>query len=200
MNKEKETKADNKLFFLEKQTITLENFESQGLILDIGGGGEGVIGQLKGEQVVAIDKSLEELEEAEPGPLKIQMDASALKFLDESFRQVTAFYGLMFMKPALQKAVLKEVFRVLKPGGVFHIWDIQVESPGLQSTSGFAFYLTVNMPGKTIETGYGFHWPDRIQDIDYYRKIVVESGFDILDEQITGLSFLLRLQKPEIPK
>lgn len=35
-----------------------------GSILDIGGGGEGVIGQLYGQQVVAIDKLQEELDEA----------------------------------------------------------------------------------------------------------------------------------------
>ena len=38
-----------------------------GTILDIGGGGEGVIGQLYGEQVVAIDNSQEELDEVETG-------------------------------------------------------------------------------------------------------------------------------------
>ena len=35
--------------------LDLEDFPHQGLILDIAGGGEGVIGQLKGESVVSID-------------------------------------------------------------------------------------------------------------------------------------------------
>jgi len=43
--------------------------------LDIGGGGEGVIGQMKGKQVIAIDPNRRELEEAADGPLKIVMDA-----------------------------------------------------------------------------------------------------------------------------
>jgi hypothetical protein len=63
-----------------------------GFILDIGGGGEGVIGQLKGKDVVAIDFKEEELLEAADGPLKIIMDAKDLKFLDESFPTVTAFF------------------------------------------------------------------------------------------------------------
>ena len=37
-------------------------------ILDIGGGGEGIIGKLKGEQVVAIDPNKRELEEAARRP------------------------------------------------------------------------------------------------------------------------------------
>ncbi len=37
--------------------VSLPNFSAEGLILDIGGGGEGVIGQLKGKQVVAVDLS-----------------------------------------------------------------------------------------------------------------------------------------------
>ena len=36
----------------------------RGSILDIGGGGEGVIGRLYGRQVVAIDNRQEELDEA----------------------------------------------------------------------------------------------------------------------------------------
>ena len=37
--------------------VVVPDFPAEGLILDIGGGGEGVIGQLKGHQVVAIDLS-----------------------------------------------------------------------------------------------------------------------------------------------
>ena len=54
---------------------TLVDIEHQGMILDIGGGGEGVIGKLHGKDVVAIDLKKEELLEAADGPLKIIMDA-----------------------------------------------------------------------------------------------------------------------------
>ena len=40
--------------------------------MDICGGGEGIIGQMKPAQVIAIDLSKRELEEAPPGPLKIR--------------------------------------------------------------------------------------------------------------------------------
>ena len=85
------------LYFLEEQTIRLKNFHSEGRILDMCGGGEGIIGILKGDQVIVIDNNQKELEEAPEGPIKIIMDATDLKFLDESFSTVTAFFGMMFI-------------------------------------------------------------------------------------------------------
>ncbi|TFG48296.1 MAG: class I SAM-dependent methyltransferase, partial [Anaerolineales bacterium] len=76
----------------------LEKFEHEGFVLDIGGGGEGVIGQLLDKDVVAIDFRKEELLEAADGPLKIIMDARELKFLDDSFQTASAFFSLMYIK------------------------------------------------------------------------------------------------------
>ncbi len=49
--------------------------ELDGKILDMGGGGEGVIGRLYREQVTAIDNCQEELDVAPGGYEKICMDA-----------------------------------------------------------------------------------------------------------------------------
>ena len=81
-----------------KTKLDLEEFSHQGLILDIAGGGEGVVGQLMGDAVIAIDYQEEELLEAADGPLKVIMDARELKFLDESFQVVTAFFAFMYFK------------------------------------------------------------------------------------------------------
>ena len=64
--------------------ITL-NKDLSGKILDVGGGGEGIIGRLYGEQVTAIDKYQEELDEAPSGFVKVLMDAVNLTFSDCSF-------------------------------------------------------------------------------------------------------------------
>ena len=69
-----------------------------------------------GEQVIAIDISMKELEEAPGGFLKILMDASDLKFPSKTFQTVTAFFALMFMKPEIHKGVFAEVYRVLNGG------------------------------------------------------------------------------------
>jgi len=42
--------SEDRLFYFEKQEVTVHDFHSRGWILDIGGGGEGVIGKLKGER------------------------------------------------------------------------------------------------------------------------------------------------------
>ncbi len=51
----------HELHFYPKQSITLNDLDADGLILDIAGGGEGVIAQLKEDQVIAIDKKVREL-------------------------------------------------------------------------------------------------------------------------------------------
>ena len=53
--------SEDRFFYLDQKTVILNDFNAQGYILDIGGGGEGVIGELKGDQVVAIDISKREL-------------------------------------------------------------------------------------------------------------------------------------------
>jgi ubiquinone/menaquinone biosynthesis C-methylase UbiE len=83
------------MHFFERELVVVDDFEAEGLVLDIGGGGEGVIGRIKGDQVIAIDPNRRELEEAAEGPLKIIMDATNLQFLDESFNTVTSFYTLI---------------------------------------------------------------------------------------------------------
>ncbi len=112
--------SEDRLYFFKREEVVLEDLTAEGLILDIGSGGQGVIGRLKGEQVIAIDPNKLELQGAADGPLKIIMDATDLKFLDESFNTVTSFYTLMYIKEEeSHKQVFGEVYRVLKQGGVF---------------------------------------------------------------------------------
>jgi len=67
----------------ETQTIEVSHIETNGLILDVGGGGEGIIGKLNGKQVVAIDTRERELMETRNEALKVVMDAADLKFSSE---------------------------------------------------------------------------------------------------------------------
>ncbi len=77
--------------------VDLRTVPLTGRVLDIGGGGEGVIGQLAPDQVVSIDPSREELEQAPAGPLKVVMRAENLTFTDASFTTATLFYTLMYI-------------------------------------------------------------------------------------------------------
>lgn len=96
--------------------LTLEK-ELCGRILDIGGGGEGIIGRLYKSSVTAVDNMQEELDEAPDCCKKLLMDAEALSFADESFDNVTFFYSLMYMSTEVKAKAVAEAYRVLKKGG-----------------------------------------------------------------------------------
>ena len=79
------------------QSIRLVPVKTDGFILDIGGGGEGIIRKLNGKQVVAIGTNEEELEETKNNNLKIVMDAAEMKFLPKTFEVCTSFFCLMYI-------------------------------------------------------------------------------------------------------
>ncbi len=89
-------------------TIIKLQRELKGCILDIGGGGEGIIGRMYGWQVTAIDNRQEELDEAPNSSIKILMDAEHLAFLDKTFDNTTFFYSLMYMSKDTQEKAIAE--------------------------------------------------------------------------------------------
>jgi ubiquinone/menaquinone biosynthesis C-methylase UbiE len=183
----------------ERQEVAVADFGASGYILDIGGGGEGIIGRMKPSQVVAIDLFKEELLEAPPGPLKIVMDATDLKFLDGSFKTATAFYSLMYMKPEIQKKVFGEVYRVLEKGGRWLIWDAEIPTAMESGTRGPAFRFTFKLPKETVQTGYGTYWPAKPMDMAYYSALAAEAGFKVAGGKRDGgafSNFHLELTKP----
>ena len=123
-----------------------------GSILDIGGGGEGIIGRIYGAQVMAIDNRQEELDEAPDGFVKRLMDAADLRFPDGCFDHVTSFFTLMFMDEATQRDAIREAARVLKPGGQLHIWDAAIASAWPEP---FCIDLAIDAAGQSIQTTYG---------------------------------------------
>jgi ubiquinone/menaquinone biosynthesis C-methylase UbiE len=196
MAAEHQESPDERFYFLEQQEVVVEDFKALGFILDIGGGGEGVIGQLKGQQVVAIDPNRRELEEAAPGPLKIVMDARDLQFLDSSFAVATSFFTLMYIQAEEHQRVFEEVFRVLEPGGKFLLWDAALP-PRLDKEKDFvAFYLTITLPGGRVETGYGTRWPEQSTNLAYYKGIAEGVGFSPTSQEENGRLFYLEIQKP----
>jgi ubiquinone/menaquinone biosynthesis C-methylase UbiE len=197
--------SEDRLFFFEQQEIvvadlagrTKDDRDVPGHILDIGGGGEGIIGIWGGEKVVAIDLSREELKEAPAGPLKIVMDARELQFLDDTFGIVTAFFSFMYLKGQSDyEKVLAEVFRVLRPGGSFFIWDVVVPPRGDKEKDIFVIPLRVKVKGQEIETGYGHMWPDGTHDLPFYRALAQDSGFQVVTQTQQGRTLFLQLRKP----
>ncbi len=187
------------MHLFERQDFVVADFQAAGYILDIGGGGEGIIGQMKPSQTIAVDLSKRELEEAPAGPLKIVMDATDLKFLDNTFDTATAFFSLMYMRPEVQRRVFAEVFRVLRREGRWLIWDAVIPVALEENTRGPVFRFRFQLPGKVVETGYGTFWPEKPMDLHYYKRLAAEAGFAIARaEQQAGTfqTVTLELRKP----
>jgi len=178
-----------------KLEVVLPDFPAEGLIMDIGGGGEGVIGQLKGKQVVAVDLSKRELEEAPGGPLlKIVMDARDLKFLDKTFDTATVFFTFMYIAPDDHAKVLQEIHRVLRPGGRLLIWDVVFPSKPDPNKLSVMYPLRVQLPGKTINTGYGVRIVEG-QGADHFLELAQAAGFDVVSRKDEAGWFHLELKK-----
>ncbi|MGD2250366.1 MAG: class I SAM-dependent methyltransferase [Candidatus Methanofastidiosia archaeon] len=186
--------SEEHIFMIEKQVITLKDFDAPGYILDIGGGGEGIIGILK-QNVIAIDKRKDELEEAPDGPLKIVMDARELQFLDNVFETVTAFFTFMYIKSPDRAKVFEEIYRVLNPGGSVLIWDVVIPPRRDNTKDIFGVPLEVTVQDNKIKTGYGVRWEGAEQDVDYYRKLAKTVGFTIEAQKEQGQVFHLQLKK-----
>ena len=182
---------------LEQQNVNLTDFESHGYVLDIGGGGDGIIGRLKENHVIAIDPLKEELEEAPDGPLKIIMDARNMTFLDNSFTVATCFCTLMYIQKCDHEQVFREIYRVLKPDGRLMIWDVNIPARDRDEKEDIVVVsLVIQTPKEEILAGYGVTWTDREQDIHYYIKLAAKIGFEILGQEQNREIFQLVLRKP----
>lgn len=164
--------------------------ELSGSILDIGGGGEGIIGRLYREQVTAIDNKQEELDEAPNVCKKELMDATDLKYEANSFDHVTFFFSLMFMQEEEQRKAIGEAARVLKSGGEIHIWDCNITSA---YPVPFCVDVVVQMPHESINTTYGIGKSDS-QDMRSILKMCENEGLTLSGQQNEEY-FYLKLQK-----
>lgn len=173
------------------QTIRIER-QLSGSILDIGGGGECVIGRLYSADVVAIDNQQEELDEAPDGVTKLLMDATMLDFEDRSFDNITFFYSLMYMQPEVQEKAIHEAYRVLKPGGRCLVWDAVIDSAYPEP---FFANLRILIGDKILKTSYGVVKKDASQDLNSITNLFVKAGFAVLSDEDTEEGFNLNLWK-----
>ena len=189
--------SEDQIHFFPRDELTVEPIDGHGFILDIGGGGEGIIGKLHGNRVIAIDASRPELEEAAPGPVKIVMNAAELGFLDASFDTATAFYSLMYIsEPETRRKVFAEVYRVLTPGGRFLVWDGVLPPRDHKNKEVAAFLLSIELGEEIVETGYGMKWPDEGRGSSSYLEMAEDSGFQIERQEEEGRKLFIELRKP----
>lgn len=163
-----------------------------GSILDIGGGGDGIIGRLYKDSVTAIDNMQEELDEAPDCCKKLLMDATALDFADESFDSVTFFYSLMFMTTETKSKAIAEACRVLKTDGVLTIWDAEFESAYPEA---FSVELDIALPEENVHTEYGIIGTDVAQSAKSIISMCCECGMNPLEHAENCKNFCIVLKK-----
>ena len=176
--------------------LEMAPLEAEGFILDIGGGGEGIIGRLNGGQVVSIDLSAGELEETDNESLKIVMDATDLKFTPSQFDAATSFFTLLYVDREKYERVFREVHRVLKEEGRFLIWDVEIPEK-VEGKHFFLVRLEISLPGEKVNTGYGVRLVR--QDRGFFRELAARTGFEVADEWSEGEIFYLELRKTRAP-
>lgn len=174
------------------QTVEVSRIETDGLILDVGGGGEGIIGRLNGEQVVAIDTREGELMETHNEALKVVMDAADLRFLPKSFDVCTAFFSLMYIPKSIHQKVFEEVFRVLKDRGRFLIWNARIPE-NVTGYEAFIVHLKVKLPDEEVGTAYGVKW--QTQSLEHFKGMARLTGFKVTKESSKNGIFHLEMQK-----
>jgi len=188
------------MFWVQKQVVVLEDFPAKGLILDIGGGGAGVIGRLKGAQVVAVDLNKQELVDAPGQPLlKIVMDARDLKFLDGTFPTATVFFTFMYINPDDHEKVLQEIHRVLAPGGRLLIWDVFYPKVEDTAKTHVVYPVNVKLPAGEINTGYGARLQPSEMGLPHFEELAKKTGFEVVGGKRTQSWFFLELAKPAAP-
>jgi SAM-dependent methyltransferase len=186
------------MHFLEQVRVVLEDFPSTGWILDLGGGGEGVIGLLKGRDVVAIDRRESELDEAPAGPLKIVMDARELRFRDASFQHVTAFFTMCYVSRDDHEAVLREAWRVLAPGGELRIWGVVFPESLPAGKDILVIPVVVELPDARVDTAYGVKWTSEERDLVHYEGLARLIGFELVSCREDPPALFLHLKKPRL--
>ncbi len=164
-----------------------------GTIIDIGGGGEGIIAQIGKERVTAIDKLQSEIDEAKSHASSAQWvlaDATDLPYSEGFFDNATAFFSSMYMDMETFGGVCHEVHRVLKPSGEFWIWGATI--PNTKEL--YILRLQITLPnGKMIKTGYGSR--KKSQNLKIICDKLSESNFSIKVAQNHGKWFFLKAQK-----
>jgi len=189
-------KLGKRMYVIRRQVVRAEDvFRDEDLILDLGGGGEGVIGRLRGRQVTAVDLRQDELDGIAAGPIKVVADARALPFPDSSFDAATAFFFLMYVAAADRKIVLKEAHRVLRPGGTLHVWDVRIPASGGRPHKLFVVPVRAELPDRTIRTAYGVPWKGREMSGDRIAQTAREVGFTVTEIAQEGETFRLVLTR-----
>jgi ubiquinone/menaquinone biosynthesis C-methylase UbiE len=171
------------------QIISLKDFHTNGLILDIGGGGEGLVSRIGGEKACVVDIRMSEIREAQIHGAPANWfvgDGQSLCFKDSCFDVVTLWFSLGYMREwDIKLRVLEEAKRVLTKKGEISIMGSKIPD----STETFVFWAHFTLPdGSISQTGYGIRG-NQNQTLKKVVDLLNDLEFRILNSEDNGVWF-----------
>ncbi len=178
------------------QKLQLQRIRQPGVILDIGGGGEGLVSRIEGSRVIAVDLNISKIRGAmiyEPDSIWITGDGRQLGFNDCTIDVVTLWFSLSYMKDVETKqTVVDESFRVLKPSGKISILGCHIDCEEERFVFRAEFALPDEFDSKisyAVNRGEG-------QSLDSISRLLERSGFEIIETESHEFWFKVIGSKP----
>ena len=159
------------------QKIELTNLPREGVILDIGGGGEGLVSRIETSRVCAVDINLYKIRDARIyGQVSqwILSDGRMLSVKDAMFEVATLWFALGYVRGWASKAqVVSEVARVLKKSGYISILGAKIICPEAR----YVLRAHLHFPDGTVsQMSYGMGG-GQDQSIETVTKLLRETGY-----------------------
>ena len=158
----------------------LSEYNVGGLVLDLAAGGSGSGPKVLGENIVALDISIDEIKEAIKSGAQawwICADGKMTPFRDGVFDYVITFYGLMFIyKKENKKRILKENLRVLKKNSKMLLVEPIIKK---EMGSYFAKIRVLDRGDFLHETCFGISGKGIKQTLELLREFAAENDIPL---------------------
>ena len=176
------------------QKIELKKLRQEGLIIDIGGGGEGLVSRIETSRVCAVDINLNKIRETMiygQASQWILSDGRMLSVQDERFNVATLWFSLGYIQDKNSKAqVLGEVARVLRRLGYISIIAAKITC----SEPRFVMRALFHFPdGSVSKMSYGMDGKQK-QDSKTVVELLQETGFSNITSEDNGHWFRVDAQ------